>query len=187
MGLEYEEYIWACSIIGLGKILGSPNFHTNSTMRVNNVLLMLFFGYSFAFDIAASSAFPPSCVNLMSSTLTPLHTSKISPKSALTRVKRGGYLPSTSSLILPSCASSRVLKVAFQAGVVCLSSQLVLQSAFKRSKDPLLNTNPGYLAHTCVALPLMAFVSGVGSVGWWLKGRPETAMGRIMNGSDEAR
>jgi hypothetical protein len=148
---------------------------------------MLLFGYSFAFDISASVIPPSKASNLMSSTPTPLHTSKISPKSPLTRVKRGGYIPSTSSLILPSCASSRVLKVAFQAGFVCLSSQLVLQSAFKRSKDPLLNTNPGYLAHTCVALPLMAFVSGVGSVGWWLKGRPETAVGRIMKGSDEAR
>ena len=71
--------------------------------------------------------------------------------------------------------------------MICLSSQLVLQNIFKRSKDPLLNKNPGYLAHTCVALPLMMFISIVGSLGYWFKGAPSTAVGKIMASSDEAR
>lgn len=91
-------------------------------------------------------------------------------------------------LALPTCPSvTNVPKLAIRAGVIGLSSQLLLGYLFSLSKDRILREKPNLAAYYVVALALMLTVSWVGVVGWWLQPHGLTASDRLLKNVGEAR
>ena len=92
------------------------------------------------------------------------------------------------SLAVPTVGAAGVAAVAVRAGCVGLAAQLGLYALFKRSKDPVLSSTPGYTAHQVVAFFLMIFVTVLGLLSWLNPPAvAATAAGRLLAPSDSAR
>lgn len=92
------------------------------------------------------------------------------------------------SIAVPTCTSAGVATVAAAAGGITLLSQISLWALFKRSKDPVLSSAPGYTAHQVVALILMILVTTLGFASWLSPpAAAATAVGRLLAPTDSAR